>query len=194
MSFYEKLSMKLQGEGPATTAKDPSPGAKPVSYNATGVKTPPVAQQNAAPAAPTLSAPAADATPDGMDPLMIDLLQTDTRMIVTAQAGGVAAEDFEVTADEESNTLLIQAVQKRPATPSVPGAAQDAAAEKGRFIKQEVKWVSLYRKVYLPEPFDSGTAQTILEHGVLTVVLPIRRPGEGKKLPVRDQTKEESKK
>src|SRR5690348_16313856 len=113
MSFYEKLSMKLQGEGPKPAGKEAAPSPRGVSYNAAGVKTPAPPQNDPA----TVQAPPAENTPDGMDPLMVDLMQSETRMVIFAQASGVAAEDFEVVADEESNTLLIQAIQKRPATP-----------------------------------------------------------------------------
>ncbi len=195
MSFYEKLSMKLQGEGATATAKPVAASAsRGVSYNAAGIKTQAAPPSNAsAPAAadaPPAGAAQADVTPDGMDPLLVDLSQSETRMIVFAQVSGVAAKDLEVTADEESNTLLIQATQKRPATPLPPSVAPNAEPEKERFVKQEAKWGSFYRKVYLPEQFDSSQAQTFLDHGVLIVVLPIRKPGEGKKLLVQESRNE----
>ncbi|MGC9599429.1 MAG: Hsp20/alpha crystallin family protein [Minisyncoccia bacterium] len=186
-SFYEKLSTKLQKEDAAATAKGAaSVAARGVSYNAAGAKTadPPKGDPPGDPAG------APDSAPEGTDSLTVDLFQSDTRMVVFVQAGGVFPEDFDVTADEESNTLLIQAKQKRPDVPPPHGAQPGAEPEKGRFVKQEIKWDPLYRKVYLPAPFDGGEAETFLQHGVLIVVLPIKKLGEGKKLPVRESKNE----
>jgi len=184
-SFYEKLSMKLQAEGSASSAvaKDP-PTPRAVSYNVANGKVAPKPEAAGDP-------PPAEPQPDGTEPLGVDLFQSETRMVVFVQASGVALEDFDITADEESNTLLLQAIQKRPDVPLAKGASE---LEKGRYVKQEAKWNALYRKVYLPEPFDSGEAEALITNGVLIVILPIRKPGEGKKLSVRALKSEEPKK
>ena len=184
-SFYEKLSMKLQAENATPAGKDP-PAQKSVSYN---VATGKVAPKAADPAAPDPQAEAA-AQPDGTEPWGVDLFESDTRMVVFLRASGVLIDDFEITADEETNTLLLQATEKRPEIPLAKGATE---LEKGRFIKQEIKWNPLYRKVYLPAPFDSSEAEAVVSKGVLIVILPIKKPGEGKKLSVRE-LKEEPKK
>jgi HSP20 family molecular chaperone IbpA len=191
VSFYEKLSAKLQGEESAAGPKDPpANGAKSVSYNAAGLKTgapPAAAAKGDPPGDPPAEAPA----PEGTDPLMVDLFQSETRMVVFVQVPGVTPHDFEVTADEEANTLLVRATQKRPDLPVPPAAPQGAQPEKGRFSKQEIKWGQLYRKVYLPAPFDVGATDSYLVHGVLVIVLPIRRPGTGKKLSIRELNEEQ---
>lgn len=194
-SFYEKLSAKLQGDETSPGSKDPQPtGAKSVTYNAAGAKTlsapgPATPAQNAGPGDP----PAEGPQPEGTEPLMIDLFHADGRMVIFAQASGIAPGDFEVTADEDANTLLIQATQKRLPLPPLTGAAA-GVEEKGRFVKQEIKWNSLYRKVYLPASFDASLADTYLEHGVLVIVLPVKKPGVGKKLSVKEFKGEEPKK
>lgn len=180
-TFYEKLSMKLQPDGSNTATQNP-PVQKSVSYNAANGKTPPKD-------APT-NPPEGEAQPDGTDPWGIDLFQSETRMVVFVQASGVLATDFEIVADDESDTLLLQATQKRPAVPAPKGGGE---VEKGRFTKTEIKWNTLYRKVYLPAPFDAGETETILNRGVLIIVLPIKKPGEGKKLLVREVKNEEQK-
>lgn len=193
-SFYEKLSMKLQGAGQADAVAVPAP-SKSVTYNAAGAKTTSAPE----PAKPGQTSQAAadaeaEAQPDGTDPLDIDLFQSDSRMVVFAQASGMRLEDLQVTADEESNTLLIQATKKRPDLPLAKGAQSSSEPEKGRYLKQEVKWNTVYRKVYLPAPFDSGGTDAFLQKGVLIVVLPVKKPGEGKKLAVRELDGEEPKK
>ena len=177
LSFYQKLAGKINAEESAAP-RDPAP-AKGVTYNATGERT--SAKQDA-PAA----APVAEATPDGADSLDVDLFQSESRMVVFAQMSGVMVGDFDIVLDEESNTLLIQATQKRPEVPHAKDVKEGAPAEKGRFTKQEVKWKTLYRKVYLPAPFDGGEAKAMLEKGVLIITLPAKQPGTGKKLVVRE--------
>ena len=125
--------------------------------------------------------------PEGAEPLEVDLFQSESRMVLFVQMSGVSPDDFEITTDEEANILVIQATQKRPELPPVaiiPGS--DTPAEKGRFVKQEVKWKLLYRKVYLPAPFLGSEAAAIFVKGVLVVTLPVKRLGIGKKLVVKE--------
>jgi len=195
LSFYQKLASKLNEDGAGQSPAAPAaPGAKAVSFKATGERVTPPAnpEANAAPA----NAPApADPAPEGTEPLEVDLFQSEARMVVFAQLPGVAKDDFEITIDEEASTLVIQASQKRPALPplATEAATPDAAAsakkedtEKGRFTKQEIGWKTLYRKVYAPAPFDAGEARALLDRGVLVIVLPAKKPGAGKKLAVKE--------
>ena len=192
-SFYEKLSMKFQSEDAAAAAaaaggsKD-RPSPKSVTYSATGDRTQP--KKEDAPA----NSPAAETTPDGTDPIDVDLFQSDARMVVFMQVSGIPPDSFEITASEESNTLIIEASQKRPGLPAMKGAKEGEQPEKGIYVKQEVKWKSLYRKIYLPASFDGGDAEAILDNGVLVVTLPAKRPGVGKKLAVREIRQDERKK
>jgi HSP20 family molecular chaperone IbpA len=195
LSFYQRLASKLNEGGgadaqaggqPPVQAAAPTGAVTPskgVSYNAAGNKLTPTT-----PAAPTAAQAAAEAPPEGTEPLGVDLFESESRMIVYVQAPGVGPEDFEITADEESNTIVLQTTQKRPALPPVPGVKEADAPEKGRFIKQEVKWATLYRKIYLPESFDSGEAEVSLSRGILTLMLPAKRPGAGRKLVVHETT------
>jgi HSP20 family molecular chaperone IbpA len=189
-SFYEKLSMKLQGrgeEGGEGAKKDSPTSPKAVTYSATG-------EQKASAKEDTLAIqPATDAAPDGTDPIDVDLFQSDSRMVVFAQVSGVSADDFDVTLSEESNTLTIEAVQKRPDLPTAKGAKEGDPPEKGIYVKQEVKWRSLYRKIYLPASFDGGEATAVFGEGVLVIVLPAKHPGIGKKLAVREVQSEKKK-
>jgi HSP20 family molecular chaperone IbpA len=184
-SFYEKLSMKLQSDE-AVTKDQPSP--KSVTYSATGDRSSP--KKEDAPASP----PAVETVPDGTDSIDIDLFQSDSRMVVFMQVSGVAADEFEITISEESNTLIIEATQKRPDMPAMKDAKEGDQPEKGIYVKQEVKWKSLYRKIYLPVSFDGGEAKVVLDKGVLVITLPAKHPGVGKKLAVREIQHNEQKK
>lgn len=184
-SFMQKLTTKLNEVG-APMAQGSQPVASPAN-NAGGVRTSPPAQQpGGTPASGQPAQPPVDVIPEGVQSLAVDLFQSDARMVIFAQMPGVAMEGFDLTADEESNTLVIQATQKRPDMPPVPGVKKDAPPEKGRFAKQETTWVSLYRKVYLPAPFDIADTDAFLTKGVLVVVLPVKQPGAGKKLSVKE--------
>lgn len=181
LSFYQKLASKLNEAG--LTTQQITPGAPPrgVSFKATG-------ERNDAPQGAAQPAPAAtpvEAAPEGTDPLDVDLFQSEGRMVIFAQMAGATKDDFEITIDEEANTLIIHATQKRPTLPPLPHK-EGEPEEKGRYIKQETKWKNLYRKVYLPAPFDSGEAEAVLDHGVLVIALPTKKPGMGKKLAVKE--------
>ena len=189
-SFYEKLSMKFQQGGEAVAGiKDPS-SPKSVTYSATGDRTSSSPKKDDSPA----GQPSNEAPPDGTDPIDVDLFQSDSRMVIFMQVSGVHADAFEITVNEESNTLVIEAVQKRPNLPAVPGAKEGEPPEKGIYVKQEVKWRSLYRKIYLPAPFDGSEIEANLDKGVLVITLPAKRPGAGKKLAVREIQQDERKK
>ena len=74
------------------------------------------------------------------------------------------------------------------------GGKEGEPPEKGIYTKQEVKWRSLYRKIYLPAPFDGGEAEATFNNGVLMITLPAKHPGVGKKLVVRGIQHDEKKK
>jgi HSP20 family molecular chaperone IbpA len=189
-SFYEKLSRKIQGgDSEAAAAPKDAASAKSVTYSATGDRTTPE-KKDGVPAAP----PVNEVAPDGTDPLDVDLFQSESRVVIFMQVSGVGADAFEITANEESNTLTVEATQKRPAFPVAPGAKEGDPPEKGIFSKSEVKWKSLYRKIYLPMSFDGSDVQATLDKGVLIIMLPAKRPGAGKKLAVHEIQQDERKK
>jgi HSP20 family molecular chaperone IbpA len=176
LSFYQKLATKLNENTPSAPVD--APAQKMASFKGSGERVDAPAQA----AAPAKE----EEAPDGTDPLEVDLFQSETRMVLFFPMSGVAKETLDLTLDEESNTIIIQVTQMRPALPPLPGAKEGEAPEKGRYVKQEVGWKNLYRKVYLPASFDSGESQAFLEKGVLIVVLPSKRPGAGKKLSVTE--------
>jgi HSP20 family molecular chaperone IbpA len=189
-SFYEKLSMKFQETGvPEEGEKKPaSPGA--VTYRATGDRTTP-ASPAATAAAPD---PGTEKAPEGTDPMDVDLFQSESRMVIFMQASGIPASGFSLTLSEESNTLVVEATQKRPELPTMGDKKEGAAPEKGIYAKTEIKWKSLYRKIYLPASFDASGATAVLGDGVLVVTLPAKHPGAGKTLTVQEARQDEHKK
>ncbi|HVN26506.1 MAG TPA: Hsp20/alpha crystallin family protein [Candidatus Paceibacterota bacterium] len=191
LSFYQKLSSRLnEVDAPPEPAQAP---AKSVSFKGTGERVAVPAPAGAPAAAANANAAAAQAAsqeppkeqlPEGAEPLDVDLFQSDARMVLFFQIGGVAKEDVDLVIDEEANTVTVQVTQKRPTLPPIPGAPE-GNDEKGRYAKQEIKWRTLYRKVYLPAAFDPSEASAVSEKGVLVVVLPSKKPGAGKKLAVK---------
>jgi HSP20 family molecular chaperone IbpA len=183
-SFYEKLSMKLQETDPPLPGGQGPSGVKSVTYRATGDRTAP---DNAVDATAAAAAQPAEAAPDGTDSIDVDLFQSDARIIVIMPLAGIPASACSIVLDEESNTMTVEAVQRRPNLPLLAGTSkEDASVEKGIYAKQEIKWKSLYRKVYLPASFDSGSSEAFLRNGILMVVLPTKHPGAGKKLVVQE--------
>ena len=190
-SFYEKLSMKLQEQGGGEeggghrdqVTQATSSSSRTVTYSATGEqKSSPKPDHDDKPPAQ----PAPDVVPDGTDPIDIDLFQSDLRMVIFLKVSGVAADGFDITVSDESNTIIVEAIQKRPSLPLAKGAKEGDQPEKGIYAKAEIKWKTLYRKIYLPAPFDSGEVTAVLDKGVLIITLPAKHPGAGKKLVVQE--------
>ncbi|HUZ93070.1 MAG TPA: Hsp20/alpha crystallin family protein [Candidatus Paceibacterota bacterium] len=176
LSFYQKLASKLN-DGAMAEAPESAKAAAALGGAASNRLAPKTNESR--------PAPAEEPAPEGTDSLDVDLFQSESRMVVFIQMSGVSAGDFEITADEELNTLTVQATQKRPNMPSLH-AAEGAESEKGRLVKQEIKWKTLYRKIYLPTSFKSAESEALLERGVLIVVLPVKRLGVEKKLAVKE--------
>ena len=194
LSFYQKLAAKLNDGGPS--APETTTPAKQTNYSGTGAKAAPAQGAGPAGAKPVAgtTTPAGNAAsseghdappPEGTDPLNINLFQSEQRMAIMAQACGVSITDFDIVLDEESNTVIIQATQKQPELPPLQ-VKEGEPAEKGRFLKQELKWSSFYRKVYLPASFDAGGTEASFTQGVLVIILPVKNPGAGKKLAVHE--------
>ena len=181
--------MKLQdADPPQESAKGPAP-AKSVTYRATGDRAATPAAGEAVSAAP----PDAEKPPEGTDPFDVDLFQSEARMVIFVPARGIPASGFSLSISDESNTLVVEATQKRPDLPPIAEQKDGVAPEKGIYSKQEIKWKSLYRKIYLPAPFDAGEATAVLTNGVLIVTLPAKHPGAGKTLTVTEAPKDEHK-
>ena len=101
-SFYEKLSMKIQGE----TAAAAGPMIRP-RQKASPIARPVTAPRPKKDASPVVQ-PVAEAVPDGTESIDIDLFQSDARMVVFLQVSGVPAAEFMVTLSEESNTMVVE--------------------------------------------------------------------------------------
>lgn len=178
LSFYQKLASKLNetaGGSPqdAVALKTPAPAA-PTDHAAPKNEAAPVPE-------------GAEPMPDGAEPLDVDLYQAEGRMVLFCMMSGVLLDECELTIDEESSTLVIHATQKRPELPAgTAKKVEGAPPEKGRYVKSEIKWKQLYRKVYLPTTFDGSSAEAYVEKGVLVVLLPSKQPGTGKKLTIRE--------
>jgi HSP20 family molecular chaperone IbpA len=189
-SFYEKLSMRLQGDDDAGGDEKAVAPPKSVTYTATGNKAVSIKKDDPA----QVMTPAVEKAPDGTDPIDVDLFQSDSRMVVFLKASGIPAGGFDITISEESNTLVVEATQKRPELPAIAVPKDGNPPEKGIYVKQEIKWKALYRKIYLPASFDGGAATATLGNGVLVVTLPAKHPGVGKKLIVQEVRQDENKK
>lgn len=184
--------MKFQAAGePEGDDKSPA-SSKSITYRATGDRANPL------PSSAAVTASASDheteKAPEGTDPMEVDLFQSESRMVIFMQASGIPASGFSLILSEESNTLVVEATQKRPELPPAGDGKEGAPPEKGIFAKGEIKWRALYRKIYLPMAFDAGSATAVLGDGVLIVTLPAKHPGVGKTLTVQEVRQDEHKK
>ncbi|MGE5691594.1 MAG: Hsp20/alpha crystallin family protein [Pseudomonadota bacterium] len=88
----------------------------------------------------------------------------------TFELAGVEPGDVRI--DATATTLSVQGVRRRP-------------ADAGRVLQLEIEIGAFERHLQLPEPVDVERAHATLEHGLLTIVLPIaHRPQQPVKVPI----------
>ncbi|SRR6266481_2931054 len=163
-SFFDKLSVKLNGKG----------------RDAAGLG----AAKKDAPASKDVKAAPASAAGEDSQKLNVDVFQSPTEIVIYALAPGVDPADFEITLDEENDLLTIKGTMKRPQPPEGIKDEKDAEV---KAVQKECSWVPFFRKIILPAEVDVVGARAIFKKGVLTIVLPILNISAGRKLKVVEE-------
>jgi HSP20 family protein len=103
-----------------------------------------------------------DATPFGGSDegqLAVDVMETDTEIVLRAAIAAVKPEDIEVFV---ANDML-----------TVRGARKEMREERGgAYLVRECHWGSFSRSVILPSEVDADRISAELKNGVLTVRMP----------------------
>jgi HSP20 family molecular chaperone IbpA len=170
-SFFDKLSLKINGGKPKPVA--PRPIDRPSLPAPAGKPDAPAPQ------------PVSEAELLESQRLDVDIYQDAERVVIIALAAGVDPEDFDVTLDEENDLLSIRGVRKRPDVAHHAEGGEHHEPE-GKFLQQECKWEPFFRKVVLPAEVDVVKAEAVFRKGVLIVTLPVLKIAEGRKLPVTE--------
>jgi len=104
--------------------------------------------------------------------IKLDVEEQDTAYVVTAEVPGVRKEDIKV--DVDGNVVTICAESK----------AEREEKKRGRVVRSERYYGSLYRSFALGADIDESKAQAKYADGVLTLTLPKKSNGSAKQLTI----------
>ncbi|MCH2171250.1 Hsp20/alpha crystallin family protein [Myxococcota bacterium] len=93
----------------------------------------------------------------------VDVFESETEIIVRVELAGVERQDVRVGVD--GRVLRISGTRRAPDTSEVQ-----------RLLQMEIASGPFERSVTLPAPFERDRVSARLKDGVLTIVLPNRRP------------------
>ncbi|MFN3188587.1 MAG: Hsp20/alpha crystallin family protein [Candidatus Paceibacteria bacterium] len=100
--------------------------------------------------------------------LDVDVVQTESSVIVYAQAPGADIHDVHIAIEGEDNIVIIEGQRKRPS--HLVGLADGSD---GTFFAQECAWGKFYRRIILPDSVEIKKAEAKIKNGVLIVILPL---------------------
>ena len=103
----------------------------------------------------------------GMHDVSVDVSETDTEVVVTADLPGYEKEDIEVGVKDRR--LTVEAERSHES---------EDRNENERFLRQERTHQRISRSVSLPEDVDEDAASATYHNGVLTVTLPKVNPDD----------------
>ena len=104
--------------------------------------------------------------------IRIDVKETDSAFTVQAEVPGVSREDIKVSIDGAQVTLSAELRQT------------DKQSDDERTLREERYFGSVSRSIQLAQEIDEAAATAKVDNGVLTLVLPKRKAGNGRQLKV----------
>ena len=112
--------------------------------------------------------------------LDVDVYQTDTTIVIYAQAAGADMSDIHVSIEGDADIVLIEWQRLRPEHIAFPKTKPS-----GAFFTEECVWGDFYRRIILPESVDIENADAKIKNGVLILVLPLLKPEEKDKVKLK---------
>ena len=104
--------------------------------------------------------------------IKVDVAETDTGYVISAEVPGVAKEDIHVSLDGNVVSLHAEICQ------------QDKQSKDEKVLRSERYFGSVARSFQLPTDIDAGQAKAKYEHGVLTLTLPKKLGGTAQRLAI----------
>jgi len=95
----------------------------------------------------------------GMEPMSIDLVETDEEFVVTADLPGFERDEVDIQVTD--HTLRIEADRE-----------EDTEEREADFLRRERRHESMHRSIRLPDEVDKESVGARMKNGVLTVTLP----------------------
>ena len=102
----------------------------------------------------------------------INVIEKKDEYDVELAAPGMTKDDFKVTLDEDDN--LVVALEKKTEN-------KEENTETGHYLRREFSYTKFHQTLLLPEDVERDRITATVEHGVLKVVLPKKKPEELKK-------------
>ena len=110
---------------------------------------------------------------DAVAQLPVDVYQTESSIVVFAQAAGADIDDIQVSIEGDADIVLIEGRRHRPEYLVFPKKKPS-----GTFYTEECEWGEFYRRIILPESVDLDRAEAKIKNGVLILSLPLLKPSE----------------
>lgn len=117
---------------------------------------------------------------DKIAQLDVDVYQTETAIVIYAQAAGADMNDVHVSIEGDADIVLIEGRRLRPEYLVFP-----KKKPRGAFFTEECIWGEFYRRIILPESVEIEKAEAKIKNGVLILVLPLLKPEEKEKVKLK---------
>lgn len=123
---------------------------------------------------------------DKVAQLVVDVYQTETTIVIYAQAAGADMNDVNVSIEGDADIVLIEGRRIRPEYLVFPKHKPE-----GAYFASECIWGDFYRRIILPESVEIEKAEAKIKNGVLILILPLLKSSQKEK--VRLKVKQERK-
>jgi HSP20 family protein len=111
--------------------------------------------------------------PSSLSKLDVDIIQTQTKILIYATVPGVSLDDIEISIGDENDVVTIEGMKAMPA---------DSESGEKKNLRSECQWGMFFREIILPQEINVAEVEAKLDKGVLTLKMPlIRLAGKGKK-------------
>ncbi len=104
--------------------------------------------------------------------IKVDVTETDTGYVISAEVPGVPKEDIHVSLD--GNVVCLRAEVSQ----------QDKQSKDDKVLRSERYFGSVARSFQLPTDIDAAQAKAKYDHGVLTLTLPKKLGGTAQRLAI----------
>ncbi len=104
--------------------------------------------------------------------IKVDVTETDTGYVISAEVPGVPKEDIHVSLDGNVVSLRAEVSQ------------QDKQSKDDKVLRSERYFGSVARSFQLPTDIDAAQAKAKYDHGVLTLTLPKKLGGTAQRLAI----------
>jgi HSP20 family molecular chaperone IbpA len=112
----------------------------------------------------------------------VDIIQTADEILVFAPIAGADPAGFEISIDRENDVIIVKGMRNIPSTwnPELHKQIMD----KGKYVQQECKWETFFRKIILPSEVEVFQSHAFFENGVLILYFPVLKLKQNQNLSV----------